>query len=68
MAYSQATQVAAVPAAKVEIIRLATEEEYMAILIEPGVAADVGLANVIYFNPEAGDIEIPAIEQDEIMK
>ncbi len=36
--------------------------------IEPGVVADIVLANAIYSIPEAGETETPTMKQDEIMK
>ena len=35
-------------------------------MTEPGVVADVDLANVIYPIPVAGEIETPTMEQDEV--
>ena len=68
MTFSQATQVAAVPTATAEeIIRVAQEEEEIAMMVELGVVADIDLANIIYSIPEAGYIET-RMEQDEIMK
>ena len=37
-------------------------------IIEPGIVVGVDLANIIYSTPEAGEIETPTMEQDEIMK
>jgi hypothetical protein len=37
-------------------------------MVELGTVADTDLANVIYSIPEAGEIETPTMEQDEIMK
>ena len=37
-------------------------------MVEPAVVADIDLANVIYSIPEAGEIETPIVEQDEITK
>ena len=67
--YSQATQVAAATTATAQyLIRVAKEEEYIAVVLEPGVVADVDLASIIYSIPEAGEIETPTIEQDENLK
>ena len=62
-AYGQAAKAAATQPTTVEgFIELAKREEPTT-TVEPGVVADVDLANVIYTIPE-GDVDTPTLDED----
>ena len=62
--YQQAAKAAAAPPTSVEAqIHLAKHEEPTT-TVEPGIVADVDLANVVYTIPEGDEIVIPTLEED----
>ena len=67
-AYKQAAKAAAAPPASAEqYIQMAKREE-PSTTVEPGIVADVELANVVYTIPEGDGLDTPTLKEVEMVK